>query len=133
MRYTINGTLGGEQTTAIVTVEHSNEWHGFSSYVRAFHSEAGRGCEYVMVYYNAVYLKTPYNYDVQIKRLNGTNYHWPCGKGDSALGWLRKRRAKFGLGCASVEVDSIRRIVTITVNSDAEISTDEATSTVVEA
>lgn len=130
MRYTINGTLGGEQTTATVTVEQRDEWHGFSSYVRAYHSEAGRGCEYVVVYYNEVHLKTPYCYDVQIKRLNGKNHQWPCGKGDSALVWLRRRHAKFGLGCASVEIDSVRRVITITVNSEAEVIEEDTTGAV---
>lgn len=118
---TINGTVANEPVTASVTIVPSNEWYGFSSYIQAFHSEAGRDYEHIIVYYNTVCLKTPYQYEVQINRRSGSNYHWSCGNGDSALVWLRKRRAEFGLVCASVEVDSIRRIITITTNSNADI------------
>lgn len=124
-KLTIKGTLANEPVQASVSILPSDEWYGFRSFVRAYHSEAGRDDEYLIVYYTDVCLKTPHNYEIKINRRSGSNYHWSCGNGDSALTWLKKRRAEFGLVCASVEVDSIRRIITITVNRDAEIIEDD--------
>lgn len=134
MRYTINGKLANEPARVVLTIERRDEWQGFSTYLQPFNSDVCNAYERLIVYGSSLHFITPCSYDVNVVRLKGNNYHWSSGNADSAYKWFRKRRAEFGLFCASVTIDSVARVITITVNSDAEVvEEDQAGSVVIEA
>lgn len=125
MRYIINSYDQDTAINASVSIEHTDSWQGFSTYIQPFYAEVSNANERLMVFYNTFRLMTPNHYDVNVERGDINASMWPHYNTTEAYQWFKERRATIGLGAALVHIDSPRRLITIKVPHDAEVITDD--------
>lgn len=121
MRYIINSYDKDTAISSSVSIERSDEWQGFSTYIQPFYAEVSNASERLMVFYNTLRLMTPNQYDVVVERGDITASMWPHYNTTEAYQWFQERRATFGLGAVLVHIDSPRRLITIKVPHEAEV------------
>lgn len=119
MQYVITDDDRDISLTAEVVIEHNNLHLGYEEVIRPYYSIASNDYERLVWYYNRLHLLTPSQYTVKVvsARLNAAQTLFDNTA--AMKRWLTQRKALFGLGAATVYIDSAVKSIIISASPGA--------------